>query len=400
MEKKSTDGNWEDRFQKWREHRNKKKARDRTTHKVKIPEPIRAIEKKIEQEVKTHPALTKTLIFLAFAIPIAILLYAFYINYLPFGYENSYELTIDEEGIISPLSKEIYLTNSKGRKLLSLPEGVEGQVNLVIEPNVVLKNATVSIELKGDGGVYLGTPMTLDLSEIGWDRVWDFNEGIPSELEGNVEHTIILNGHAQGCAKFDAVHEQTLSLPNSSDMFESGPMSIYVKWKPSKTSEILGNYQQLIGHYNWEIYQGEKQIRFQVGRMNDSNGPFYSVTYSITPDFFEQEHELLAIYSPDKINGEGYIELHVDGNFAQRVSIDKDTIYEDYNSDRDLNFGWTSHSYGKNPNFDGCIYESKIKYQAIKEEKTSETIQFDTSLISIPIIGYGNLESIKVDVSQ
>jgi hypothetical protein len=78
--------------------------------------------------------LTKLLIFLAFAIPIAILGYALYINYLPFGYSKSYQLTINDDGTISPLSNQIYLANSKGRKLLSLPEGVDGQVNVVLNP--------------------------------------------------------------------------------------------------------------------------------------------------------------------------------------------------------------------------------------------------------------------------
>ena len=62
----------------------------------------------IEKEENSSPGLTKFLIFLAFAIPIAILGYALYINYLPFGYENTYTLTVDEEGILTPLNVFVF----------------------------------------------------------------------------------------------------------------------------------------------------------------------------------------------------------------------------------------------------------------------------------------------------
>src|SRR3989344_1494293 len=96
------------------------------------------LERNIRHEIEEYPIISKILIFIAFAIPIAILLYALYINYLPFGFEKNYELTIDEAGKISPLSSEIYITDGNGRRLLSLPEGVKGQINVVIKPKVVL----------------------------------------------------------------------------------------------------------------------------------------------------------------------------------------------------------------------------------------------------------------------
>lgn len=390
---------WEEDFKKWRAEKYRKLSAGSIKQHVKNVEKfaeyeIEKAEQKIEEEAESHPALTKTLIFLAFAIPIAILLYALYINYLPFGWEKSYTLSIDQDGVISPVSNEIYLINVQGRKLLSLLNGVEGQINLVIEPNVVLKDATVNVEIQGED-VYLGTPLNLNLSDFQWDYEWGFVSQVPSGLVGNAEYS-----SDEGCVYFNAVNEQIFSLPNSSDMFELTPMSIYVKWRPSETSQILGNYQQLVGHYNWKIYQGEKSVRFQVGRMNDSNGPFYSVSHPITPDFFNKEHELLAVYSPDQTNSKGYIELWIDGNFAQRVLISNDTIYEDYNRDKNLNLGRSTHNYNKYPYFDGCIYNVKITNEAIKQKTLSSTFQYETSPITIPIIGNGNLNSVKVDVSQ
>lgn len=349
-------------------------------------------ERKVEDEVKHHPKLTKFLIFLAFAIPIAILLYAFYINYLPFGWEKQYELTIDEEGKVSPISNEIYLTNTQGRKLLSLPNGVNGQVNVVIEPDVVLKNATVNITIQGDDGVYLGTPLKLNLSELDWDYNWDFTKGVPEDLEGNAEYREDL-----GCVYFDAVKEETLFFPNSSDMFEDGPMSIYVRYKPGEISELLGGYQQLVGHYNWEILQGENSVRFQVGRMDESNGLIYTINQNLEEGFWQEEHEILAIYSPGE---NGYLEFRVDNNFGERKEIGNEIIYQNYNSNKDLSFGWTSHNSNSNPFYDGCIYETKIINETIKEEKNKEEIKFEQFPITIPIVGFGKFNYIELDISQ
>ena len=184
-------------------------------------------------------------------------------------------------------------------------------------------------------------------------------------------------------------------------MFESGPMSIYVKWMPSKTSEFLGDYQRLVGHYNWEIYQGLGEIKFKIGRMNNVTGRFYEINYPIGEKiWFESEHELLAIYWPDVSDNNGHIELFVDNNFVERIDFGEDIIYTGYNSENDLGFGWSPHSYGKNPFFDGCIYEVKIINNKIEEKKYIDSFNFDSFLLVIPIVGRGNLSSINIRISQ
>lgn len=335
--------------------------------------------------------LTKFLIFLAFAIPIAILGYALYINYLPFGYSQEYSLMVDENGVISPLSNEIYLTTPQGRKLLSLPGGVKGQVNLVLEPNVVLKDATAEVSIEGEG-VYLSTAP--NLSEIEWNYDWDFSLKIPKDFDGTATYD-----SEQKCAYFNAYNEQTLSMPNSKDLFEYGPMSIYVKWKPSHVSRILGERQQIIGHFNWELFQKLDSIEFRVGRMNDANGTFYSISYPISLDLFDSEHTALAIYDPNS-DDRGYIELWVDNNLAGRTFIGTDVIYEDYNSQRDLSFGWNDYGYAKNPYFDGCLYSTKIIDEAIVEERTQGLLESINNNAIIPIIGNGNITSVRVMVSK
>src|SRR3989344_1702883 len=284
------DDDWKKEFEKWKSEKDKSKESPFYTsiRKGSFKHPV-----KVEEH---HPSFVKFLIFLAFAIPVSILGYAFYINYLPFGYENTYSLTIDEVGIISPLSREIYITTPQGRKLLSLPSGVLGQVNLVLDSNIALKDATLNITLEGSG-VYLGTPLDIDLNAIEWDYNWDFNQSVLQDFEGSATYDGV-----EQCTHFNAYNEETLSLPDSKDLFD-----------------------------NWEFWQSEKNVQFIVGRMNDGNGTFYSVNYPIDFNFFGKEHEALAVYSPDE-NGNGYIELWVDSNLGGRTLIGSDVIYEDYNS--------------------------------------------------------------------
>ena len=381
------DDDWKKEFEKWKSEKDKSKEspfytsirKDSFKHPVKVEE--------------HHPSFVKFLIFLAFAIPVSILGYAFYINYLPFGYENTYSLTIDEVGIISPLSREIYITTPQGRKLLSLPSGVLGQVNLVLDSNIALKDATLNITLEGSG-VYLGTPLDIDLNAIEWDYNWDFNQSVLQDFEGSATYDGV-----EQCTHFNAYNEETLSLPDSKDLFENGEMSIYVNWKPSSVSSLLGDNQQIVGHYNWEFWQSEKNVQFIVGRMNDGNGTFYSVNYPIDFNFFGKEHEALAVYSPDE-NGNGYIELWVDSNLGGRTLIGSDVIYEDYNSQKDLSFGWSPHNYGNNPYFDGCLYSTKLIESVFLEQKQQSILYGINNSIVIPIIGNGNISSIKIMVNQ
>jgi len=341
---------------------------------------------------KDSPIFTKFLIFLAFAIPIAILGYALYINYLPFGYEKTYTLTIDQDGIISPLSNEIYITNAQGRKLLSLPEGVNGQVNIVLVPSVVLKNALVNVDIQGEN-VFIATEP--DTSSMDWDYDWDFASSIPNGFEGTATFST-----EEGCTHFNAYNEETLSLPNSKDLFESGPMTIYTKWKPSQVSAMAGNNQQIVGHFNWELWQGQNNVQFRVGRMNDANGTSYSISYPVNQDFFGKEHEALAIYSPSE-EGNGYIELWIDDKVAGREFIAEDVIYKDYNGESPLNLGWSNHNYGNNPYFDGCIYQAKISDEvASNKQITNELFENINGTATIPIIGNGKISSVTLKVSQ
>jgi len=391
---------WDEKYKAWKAQKDRENNwRSDSKPSEKAPKEIKEetvkIKHKIEPEVYHNKPLNAVLIAIAFIIPILFLGYALYVNFHPLGYEKSYEVIIGENGTVSPILSEIFITNTAGRKILSLPNGVLGQVNLVVEPKFSLKNATANISIEGDG-VSLGTPIDFNPNDYKWDYKWNFTNGIPANLNGTAQFNPELN-----CAHFDAVKEQTLYLPNTSDMFESGPMSIYVKWKPSQLSEKLGDYQQIIGHFNWEVWQGKETLRFQIGRMNDANGTVYSINYPISKDFFDKEHDLLALYFPDIENGQGYIEFYIDNKFAGRESILNETIYKDYNSEKPLSMGWSPHNYEKNPYFDGCIYDVKISNNIAASNNGLTFYSMKVSdKFNIPIIGNGNLTRIKVDLEK
>jgi hypothetical protein len=201
---------------------------------------------------------------------------------------------------------------------------------------------------------------------------------------GNVKEKIEVK---DGCAYFDG--ETRLVLPDSSDRFEEGPFAVYLEWKPEKANDS----QQLIGHYNWEIWQDINKIQFRIGRTTESNS-FFNIRYNIKEDFFNKTHKLLAIYNP---SDKGYIELYVNGLFIGRGHIGNNSLRKDYS--RDLSLGWTPHNYGNSPYFQGTICNVKFAYTELTSENV-DTINFTSSEqeIRIPIVGIGRLDSVKLEI--
>ena len=99
------------------------------------------------------------------------------------------------------------------------------------------------------------------------------------------------------------------------------------------------------------------------------------------------------------VEEEGVMEW-VDGNLGGRTSILSDKIYEDYNSEKDLSFGWSPHNYEKNPYFDGCLYSTKIIDEVFLEQKQQSVLYGINNSIVIPIIGNGNITSVRVMISK
>ena len=328
--------------------------------------------------------------FSAYAIPLAFLLYVLYMNFLPFGYSKTF--TIDVGGPNDTKVSEFYLEpspNLSERKVASngAPyRELNGTANVIFKPNAILKDAVVSVSVEGDGVSIIPPVINLDPSTIKWDYSWDFATSIPKDLKGNAFHF-------DDGAYFNG-RDTRLELPNSADMFENGPFTVYVEWEPRDNEH---DAQQIVGHYNWELWQNKDSVEFRVGRMNNTQGLFYSIKYPVNPDFFNNKHTVIAIYKP---SSKGYIDLYIDNNLTGRAYCNTDTIWKEYGN-KNLMFGKSSH--GNTSYFDGLLY--RVYYTSQLLIKNSKLVLISNAKIiniRIPIISYSTstVQKLILNASQ
>ncbi|MEI6529372.1 MAG: hypothetical protein WCN88_03180 [Candidatus Falkowbacteria bacterium] len=336
--------------------------------------------------------------FLGYALPLGFLLYVLYINFLPFGYHKTFIINVGSAN--DTTVSEFYLEPSQdlsGRK--TNPDGttyreLTGMATAVFKPNVVLKDAEITVEVEGEGVSLIPPYLDFDPNSVQWDKSWDFTKGVPGDLVNKNKKAFLFDGatYLDGTAR--------LEIASSSDMFEDGAFTVYAEWLPTDDSS---DGQQIVGHYNWELWQNKESVSFQIGRVNNKDGQFYNIKIPIDKKFFNKKHSLMAIYFSSDING--YIELFVDGQFSVRAYLGPDKIWTDYNGKNDLSFGWTSHNYGTSPYFRGNLYkvniiskniflpQTKIKFKT--ENSESLTIFFRSNLPTASII-----KQIKLDAVQ
>jgi hypothetical protein len=311
--------------------------------------------------------------FLGYAIPLAFLLYVLYINYLPFGYHKTFTINVGAPN--DTKVGEFYLepspdlsdrkTDISGKPFREL----NGMATAVFKPNVVLKNAKITVSVEGDGVSLIPPYLDFDPNSVQWDKSWDFTKGVPKDLKNDNNKAFYFDG----ATYFDGTAR--LELASSSNMFESGPFTVYAEWMPINDAS---SSQQIVGHYNWELWQNSNSVYFQVGRMNNATGTMYSIKYPIDKTFFNQKHSMIAVYSPANTNG--YIELFVDGKYAGKTYLGPDKIYNNYGKNN-LSVGWTPHNYNKSPLFKGNIYIIDIASKNIIQNKSIINLTVDSSRV-------------------
>jgi hypothetical protein len=170
-------------------------------------------------------------------------------------------------------------------------------------------------------------------------------------------------------------------LASSSDMFEDGPFTVYVDWMPIDNTK---DSQEIVGHYNWELVQNKDSITFQVGRMSNQDGPFYSVEYKINePElFFKIKHSLLANYTPDPNKSKGFIELYIDNKYAGRTELGQSIIWTEYGN-KNISVGRSGH--GNAQNFKGYIYKIDLSRLSIAPMLKRFIQRVDNDTIRLPI---------------
>jgi hypothetical protein len=197
-----------------------------------------------------------------------------------------------------------------------------------------------------------------------------------------------------GCAYFDG--ETRLVFPDSEDMFEEGPFAVYLEW----IAESEEDWQQLIGHYNWEIWQRKNDIFSRFGRMTISNNAYSIKSPRIEKSFFNRKNSLLVLYNPaNDVSDNGKIELFLNKKLADKNFFGEDTIKGDYS--RNLSLGHSAHGESQGIFFQGFICQAKFTYQALEENtfiNTTEISIHEEEEIKIPIFGTGKLERIELKI--
>jgi hypothetical protein len=275
--------------------------------------------------------------FLGYSIPLGIFLYILYLNYLPFGYHKTFTIDVGSEG--DTTVSEFYLEPSPDlSERKTAPDGttyreLNGTATVVFRPKAVLKGAEVTVEVEGEGVTVIPPSIDFDPNSVTWDYDWDFTKGTPANLKNDGVFAF------DGMSYFDGASR--VEMPDSSNRFDDGPFTVYAEWTPANPGT---DFQQIVGHYNWELLQDKNAVRFFIGRTNGGEGPFYSSEYKITdPEaFFGKKHVAIATYAPDPTGGFGYIELFIDGHLAQRTQVGSDLLWTNYGNEG-LSFGKSAH---------------------------------------------------------
>lgn len=330
--------------------------------------------------------------FAAYALPGAFLLYVLYWNFLPFGYDKTFTITVGAPGD-TDASREFYLKPSDYLgEPQTVPDGMPGagttyrellnSTVAVFQPKAVLRNATITASVASDGATIIPPHIDFDPTTVKWDYDWDFTKGvIPNGLEGEAvpNGDPILAGLAPSMY-FDGTSK--LELPNSANKAETLAFTIYASWMPEDPTK---NFQEIFGHYNWELLQNSTSVGFRIGRLEDATGQAFTITYPIDQKtFFNTKHSALAIYNP---GSNGYIELYVDGNFAGRTYFGAEKIYRAYGNNRfNISFGKSGH--GAAQYFIGSLYEAAIVPKNVLPSVTTTTFtNTSKDTLNIPIAG-------------
>lgn len=336
--------------------------------------------------------------FMAYFLPLCLFIWVLWWNYSPLGYNKTYTIDVGSE---NDTKGRFYLEPSKDLgERQTAEDGItfrtlNGVVYAVFKPEAVLRDARLIFEIKGGDAFMMPLTISDDYSKYKWEYNWDFAKGsLPEGLKGNANFTT-----GEACASFNGI-DQKLELPESKDLFENEAFTVYAKWRPDNSAS---SSQQIVGHYNWGLWQNKDNVEFRVGRMNNKDGKFYSIKAPILEenpeDFFGQTHTALAIYNPDS-NG-GYIDLYMDEQYAGRTYFGGERIWEDYNGNRNLSIGKSDH--GTANYFDGCIYETNINNGLeIKENKKVSFRVSGFEDVKIPVVSNSiiNLENIIIYVKN
>ena len=231
---------------------------------------------------------------LAYLVPVGILLFVLYLNYLPFGYDRTFVI---RAGVAGDRDGEFRLLQARDgfSERLVTAEGMpyrelSGASFAIFTPKAYLRDALAVADIDADGIMMLAPNIDLDPDAFVWD------------------YTLPEDAAASGCTYFDGTRD--LAIPEADAVVADGPFSLYIEWTPEDDDD---GFQRLIGGSGFEILQNKEDVKFELGsttlKQPIDNG-----------EFFGKRHAALAVFVPATLEEpDGHIDLYVDGGFSGRV---------------------------------------------------------------------------------
>lgn len=336
--------------------------------------------------------------FIVFSISLLLPLFALLgilaVKYISFDEISYYELKI---GTLTDTNvTELYLepnpslserktranTNETYRNLYSTAK-------VIFRPNKFKENATATLTITGSDVSVILPQIDFDPYFYKWNNVYDFENGYPQKITGS-------SFSFDGRMFFDG-QTGRVEIPTSKDLYDTGPFTVYAKWEPRSNAT---DYQQIVGRFNWEIFQNKESVIFQVGRVDNNAGRFVILTHPVTEDFFGSPHELIAIYKPKSLENQiGYIEMYIDNKFVGRELLGSQKIWNNYGN-HNISFGKSKHGVGTF--YNGFI--DKVFFATSTPEFTSTTViqNISTKLNPFTLVGATGsvISNVKINVEN
>ncbi|MCM1987224.1 LamG domain-containing protein [Methanococcoides seepicolus] len=191
-------------------------------------------------------------------------------------------------------------------------------------------------------------------------------------------------GMDNSCLEFDGLTDY-VKIPDTSSTFEEGDHT-FTLWV--KSTGVRDSKKYILCHYNWRLgWRSDSTLRFTVGRMNDKDGPSYSIDAEV-PELKNDWIHLAGVYKPS----ENKIMFYVNGEYAGEKDIGEDRIWADYGN-RDLLVGTSKH--GAATFFEGQVDEVRIYDRALSQQEIGEIMSRSLGLSGIS--SYHNSISIEKD---
>lgn len=129
--------------------------------------------------------------------------------------------------------------------------------------------------------------------------------------------------------------------------------------------------------------------------MNNATGTTVILKKNITSGFFNQKHNILAIYNPN-IDEDGQVALYIDGELISRKNIGNNIIWTNY-STNNLSVGYSHHGIANY--FTGQIINIQIKQGIINPEREVLLYKIDhNELGKVQIVSKENSPLTKIQI--